>query len=731
MYLESVEIKNYRKFGSNNNIVRFVMPEAIDLEDKPSDPPSLVAPSSTLIIGKNNSGKTTIANAIKFVCSHSQPKATDFNIYYLNQLLEQYKDIYARGEKLAIEVCSTPEIEITLMVKMQVSGDDLITNLSSFLPIDAKDGDVQKAIIKLKITVAESEDFFTRVTNILSQSLNSQEEFDSFCSLLNGDVSDASDDYKSFIFQYIDMNGNIVRNFSISSLLNIKEIKANRHLKENVLSEIYTKIVRFQFENDSNTKKDLEVEVKKINSQITEKVEGKSSDVSEVLKQVESTNHVGLNLTGNVTYESILKGLIKYNFSDGDIYIPEDQFGLGYINLINIIGEIIHYIDSYQNDSHRSRINLLFIEEPEAFMHPQMQEFFINRIDNTVKKAIENANFSSKEEKLSLYCQIAITTHSSHIVNSKIHSSNSFNNINYLTPKDKSSEVRVLSDEKVVDDSSASNDLVFIKKHIKYKVSELFFSDAVIFVEGTTEESLLQTYIEQDQTLKNYYISVFNINGAHGKVYLPLIKELSIPCLIITDLDIKRADCEKNKPHEKKFTCTKCGQRENKDGVVYVRGVKPRFSQMRSLTNRITTNSTLIELTGKNNIDSMEYYGKNNVYVVFQKDSINGYFATSLEEALILTNHSNKVINSAIESTMPRVYKSIIGTDKNISNILNSSFEIQSKLSKSSKKGEFSSNLIYELLTCKDKDRPLLPDYILDGFKWLGSKLASETPERR
>ncbi|WP_321150988.1 ATP-dependent nuclease, partial [Aeromonas jandaei] len=152
------------------------------------------------------------------------------------------------------------------------------------------------------------------------------------------------------------------------------------------------------------------------------------------------------------------------------------------------------YVDSYRKDSHNSAINLLFIEEPEAFMHPQMQEFFINRIDNAVQKALEIANRSAEECKI-LNCQIAITTHSSHIVNSKIHSSNSFNNINYLNIIDKSANVITLNDDAISDGlGDNSKDLKFIKKHIKYKVSELFFSDAIIFVEGATEETLLRFY---------------------------------------------------------------------------------------------------------------------------------------------------------------------------------------------------------------------------------------------
>ncbi|RYH28747.1 ATP-dependent endonuclease, partial [Citrobacter freundii] len=280
---------------------------------------------------------------------------------------------------------------------------------------------------------------------------------------------------------FMDVSDDVTERFPLKKLINIKEIKANRHLKEGVLSNVFNKIISFQFSNDTISRSELDESIALINERISGNVGPKSSDISLVLGEIENSSRVDLNLSGNVTYDTIMRGLIKYNFMDGDDYIPEDQFGLGYINLLNIIGEIIHFVDSYENGSHLSRINLLFIEEPEAFMHPQMQEFFIKRIDNAVKKALEIANGSSKEKK-TLQCQIAITTHSSHIVNSKIHSSNTFNNLNYLTSIDKCTKAVNLTDEALVssEDSNADKKLNFIKKHIKHKVSELFFSDAII-----------------------------------------------------------------------------------------------------------------------------------------------------------------------------------------------------------------------------------------------------------
>lgn len=79
------------------------------------------------------------------------------------------------------------------------------------------------------------------------------------------------------------------------------------------------------------------------------------------------------------------------------------------------------------------------------------------------------------------------------------------------------------------------------------------FADAIIFVEGVTEETLLSFYIDNHETLglSKYYIAIFNINGAHGLVYHDLIKLLKIPTIVITDLDIERTDDEKKAEHPK------------------------------------------------------------------------------------------------------------------------------------------------------------------------------------
>ncbi|WP_394135553.1 AAA family ATPase [Aliivibrio fischeri] len=60
MHLESLTIKNYRKFRTSHNTVCFVEPEVIELDTEKTRVTSVISPSTTLIIGKNNAGKTTI-----------------------------------------------------------------------------------------------------------------------------------------------------------------------------------------------------------------------------------------------------------------------------------------------------------------------------------------------------------------------------------------------------------------------------------------------------------------------------------------------------------------------------------------------------------------------------------------------------------------------------------------------------------------------------------------------
>jgi putative ATP-dependent endonuclease of the OLD family len=70
MYLQSFTIKNFRKFGENDNEIIFIDSKELKYNTKNQEITPLVSPSNTLIIGKNNTGKTTITHALSILAEN-------------------------------------------------------------------------------------------------------------------------------------------------------------------------------------------------------------------------------------------------------------------------------------------------------------------------------------------------------------------------------------------------------------------------------------------------------------------------------------------------------------------------------------------------------------------------------------------------------------------------------------------------------------------------------------
>ncbi len=425
---------------------------------------------------------------------------------------------------------------------------------------------------------------------------------------------------------------------------------------------------------------------------------------------------MGVELISDVNFDSAFSKIIHYEFKENGLLIPENQFGLGYKNLMRIISELINYVDNYDETNLHNKVNIIYVEEPENYMHPQMQELFIKNIDDAINTLFNHS-------KKTINSQMVITTHSSHILNSKIHTGNTFNNINYLKTDEKGyTKSIILSDSKFIKpdtkDKNKENfhELNFIKKRFKFQVSNLFFSDAVIFVEGITEEHLLNYYISLDEELNTKYITIFNINGAYAHVYKPLLERLEIPFVIITDIDLFRKSEEKGEGKEKEYV------------------------QIQSLNKKETTNPLIRKYICNNNLlindnlekseksqlpeNGLDYFENKKFKLIFQKDPIENQFASSFEEAFILTNYKNKILNKTLKELKPRIYKEIIGADnkKNMPKNIENSFKWQCKLEKD--KSEFTNKLLFNIINKDPKTpTPSLPKYITDALEFIKKNL--------
>ncbi|PGU01361.1 MULTISPECIES: Gabija anti-phage system endonuclease GajA [Bacillus cereus group] len=683
MYLKTLKVFNFRKFGTSNNSIEFV--DAKSFQEQRKEEKINIAPVTTLIVGKNNCGKTTIIKALDNLINNKDFKANDFNLRYLKNLLDHYKQNFSELEDKFKSKIETPYLQFNVGIGIESNSNDLITNMVRFIKLDNIDNSELEIIAKLELE--NEEVFISDVEQLLKKNDNVQLLFSGFLELINNSV---------FVVNYYTTDDNKVDNFNMKNLIELRTIKANNIESDKCLSKAFSKIIEYRYKSLFETAEDdFYLKINDINEELTKLISEKhTKSINKSLEEIESNEKLKVLLRADLTFQKVMSNLIKYEYVERDMNIPENQFGLGYTNLMMIIADLIDYMEKYPENSFNSMVNLISIEEPETFMHPQMQELFIKNINEAIASLLKSKNKNVNS-------QLIITTHSSHILNSKIHSGNTFNNINYITTKNNHTHVVNLHDDIIIPKNTKhahkrETDLKFLKKHVKYKVAELFFSDGIIFVEGITEETLLKYYIDNNDRLNKYYISVFNIDGAHGMVYHHLIKALKVPALIITDLDIKRKEKEK----------------EN-------------FKQISTLKDRLTTNETIKKYNGgSDKLEGLkkENFEVHNMYITYQS-KISWYYATSFEEAFILTNYKNKALNDVLKKMKPKIYEEIMGKKEEPIKIMRNSYKFQRKLSNN--KSDFANELLYKFIT-EENEIPLLPDYIENGLFWLTKKLEGE-----
>ena len=137
MYLKSFELRNFRKFyfsensSETQNIVTFACSKDYINEKETGD--INIAAKTTLIVGQNNTGKTTIIKALEKLTKDSPIfNAYDFNLKYLSKILDTYKiDNFSDEEKEII----LPKIEFIFKIGLTDNDNDLITNISNFIDI--------------------------------------------------------------------------------------------------------------------------------------------------------------------------------------------------------------------------------------------------------------------------------------------------------------------------------------------------------------------------------------------------------------------------------------------------------------------------------------------------------------------------------------------------------------------------------------------------------------------
>lgn len=528
MYLNKVKVKNYRSLKN----VELVL-------DKENGTPNL-----SLIIGKNNSGKTSLLKIMKkMIVDDRKLSWNDFNIQYRKEI---HKILVSKEE------VSEGDFEgIILDLCMEYDDND---DLNNILPL-MLDLNMENNIVVLEFKCQPIIHKIEELQNLVNDTeLKEYRKFSDFMQENPNKYFETNVYARGYDYRSCELTDAIEKLDSsiVKKIINITGISAKRDTSNNEKDHTLSQIAAKYYENFSDEEdkiRSLREEVSKTDGILNEEYNKLFKDVIDDFKKFGNflNGEEKVNIHSKMDVSKLLKGNTVFSYQYNEEDLPENYNGLGYMNLLGIIFEVKACFQKFRQDSNRSKINILYIEEPEAHTHPQLQYIFIKNIG----KLIEN-------EKENLNVQTIITTHSSHIV-----SQCKFEDTNFFIKENDNAQIKSYADLENLYKNEREV-FEFVKKYITLSRAEIFFADKLILIEGDTERILLLTMMEMldnknDEKdvppLLSQNISVLVI-GNHAHVLSKLISFLNLKTLVITDIDARgvRGGKVKNPADAKKTT---------------------------------------------------------------------------------------------------------------------------------------------------------------------------------
>lgn len=663
----------------------------------------------SLIIGKNNCGKTSVLVILDKMLNSYEIAWEDVNLAKQKELyneINEFNGTIEEGNKfleaiklqLYVEYNDTDSYENIQNFIMDLEPENNIILLEFISSINIKN------ILELKDIIKEREikDFST-FSRYMSKNFTKYFKIKKYSRGYDKETKKLILDMK----EEIDSK-------NIQKVIKVTGIRADRAVSNDegnhalsILTNRYYETYRKNIKDESNSIfQELEVELEKADRTLYKIYNGEKADdgkdsegifrdIIDVVKNYGGyDNGINISIESSISEKNLLTNNTSLYYKHGDgnsSSLPETYNGLGYLNLIGILFEIETKLQELYEQP--ADINILYIEEPEAHTHPQLQYIFIRNIKNHI-----NSHRNKLNKEKNKYLQIIITSHSSHIV-----SECNFDDIIYLKRIDNNILAKNFNSLKEEYGGDEKKEFKFVKQYLTLNRSELFFADKVLCIEGDTERILMPAMmykVDKMQNSKNestipllsQNISIIEV-GAYSHVFIPLFKFLGIKVLIITDIDsaVKNNNGKYEKSHPNNATHTSNASiREffKEDGLDYGNN---QFKE-------------LIEKKGKDKI-------KDRIRIAYQIPEIEGdYQASSFEDAFISLNKDFILRNK------DNLYD--YGALKNFSKKeINNDF-YKFSLNKIEKKSTFASALLYFDEEENDMEWKV-PRYIKEGLLWI------------
>ncbi|WP_085247833.1 ATP-dependent nuclease [Gilliamella mensalis] len=551
-----------------------------------------IADEKTIFVGSNNSGKTSASHALKCFLSKDGRKQIKMNDITLinHKEINRIGDLWLEYDKKDISdedmqksyqefIKYFPALDILI----DVPSDELHHVIKIIPTLDWQAGvlgvrlcyeansieELRKTFVKERLKAIAVQDkevtlWPSNLVDFLSNKLNSFFIINTY--LLDIDKGSKQVRKKSDF---------IVQGFNIHDLVKFDFIPAQREVsdesdKANDIEKPAAQIRRYYDTiinpEKSPTNKDLETirATQQSQERFNQMLEVHLEPLFEEIKtlgypniadpDIEIKTKIGI-LSSYINHSSVL------NYKVDDQSLPENYLGLGYQNIIAMTVRLIKHRDEWlrigkskEKEERIERLHFVIIEEPEAHLHVQAQQVFINNSYNllTRYKNIEDKVIKERYRNLdkALCSQMLVTTHSSHIVYEV-----DFACLRYFdrfTSKDNKiplTQVKNLSNYFDSQDVSRR----FAARYLKLHHCDIFFADALIILEGKAEKLLIPQFIKDHfNELYRRYISYIEIEGDYVHIFRPLIEILGINTLIITDLDSADQNNKKQLPQKGK-----------------------------------------------------------------------------------------------------------------------------------------------------------------------------------
>lgn len=407
---------------------------------------------------------------------------------------------------------------------------------------------------------------------------------------------------------------------------------------------------------------------------------------------------------GSAVHYEVPTHLAEIDFANR---LPEDSNGLGYQNLVSMVFALMSFRDKWMlvgkaektqsaDDSKIPPLHLVLVEEPEAHLHAQVQQVFISHAYGVLR------GNPSLGESNDLRTQMIVSTHSSHIAYEADFASLRYFRRMPINPVKGSVPVsRVICLSRTFGDDEDTKR--FVKRYLKVTHCDLFFADGAILVEGPAER-IIVPHLVQDRELYKYltsrYITWLEIGGSHAHRLKPLLSDLGLNTLVITDLDAKTTSNANAVPKRGVGLVTR-----NQSIKTWV----PKEASLDALLDMKDLSLALLDNSGV----GVRVAYQQPMKVTFGTDTDGEAIANTFEDALVYRNID---FFRTLEG---------IGLAKKIRDALSSCTnleELSSNLHEALSDGD-KAELAMTLLESHDLKDLALPDYIDAGLHWLIEQL--------